>query len=123
MEPRSVPSLLNIVSLHAVSAAKSTTELEVTSAGTDVSLFVTRVCLLGASVSLAILTTLRSVRTRTGLRTGALRFGTGGALQRRRNDFRRQVQIGAQVFNALVGEIPVVVAPGELLLHEVLRFE
>ena len=47
--------------------------------------------------------------------------GAAHTLQRGRHDLRGQVQVLAQVGNALVGQVPVKVAPGEGLPHQAPR--
>eukprot|EP00212_Chloropicon_laureae_P009263 CAMPEP_0197492798 /NCGR_PEP_ID=MMETSP1311-20131121/15151_1 /TAXON_ID=464262 /ORGANISM="Genus nov. species nov., Strain RCC856" /LENGTH=180 /DNA_ID=CAMNT_0043037905 /DNA_START=141 /DNA_END=683 /DNA_ORIENTATION=+ len=48
---------------------------------------------------------------------------SGGLLQGVWNDLGRQVEVLPQVLDALVGQEPVVVSPGELLGDELLRLE
>lgn len=106
------------------STSEWTTEFEISGSGTDIPLLVWTSGLLGAAVALSVFASLGTIAgTGSSGGTGTLRLRTGSALQRRRHNLRGQMQVRPQVLNALVGQIPVVVAPGELLLDEVLRLQ
>lgn len=50
-------------------------------------------------------------------------LGLDGSLEGGGDNLRGQVQVLAQVVDAFIGQVPVVVAPAELLLHVALRLE
>lgn len=93
----------------------STHEFHIAGAGTDIALLVrTAGGARIATVRRPILAGLRCVagtRRLRRARTGRLR--ASGALQRRRHDLRRQVQVGAQILDAIVGQVPARIANAE----------
>jgi len=73
--------------------------------------------------SVGITATGRSSGSILKLVTATLGLGLDWSLQSGWDDLGGQVQVLSQVVDALVGEVPVKVAPGELLLDEALRLE
>ena len=56
-------------------------------------------------------------------RAEGTRWGLGGLLEGIRHNLRWQVEEGAEVLNAIVGEVPVVILPGEGLPDVLLGLE
>lgn len=50
-------------------------------------------------------------------------WGPGRFLQRSRDNLRRQIEVATEELNPIIGEVPVVMHPGEGLPHVLLGFE
>ena len=74
-----------------------------------------------AATAIAAEATAATATTARGLGFASRR--ARGLLQRVRHDVRRQVQVFAKVFDALIRQVPVVMSPGEDLIDETLRLE
>lgn len=87
---------------------RETYEFHIAGAGADVSLLVLATGRAGvATVRGAVLAHLRGVTgTRRSGRTRTRRLRAVGTLQRGGNDLRGQMQVGAQVLDAIVGQVP-----------------
>merc|ERR1719493_436671 len=108
--------------LSRLAPAKPSSELHGCRARTSSSGFVGFSSSRSSSVSSPI--TLSLVTSSTGSsRSSWPSFSGSLSLQSRGDNFWGQVQVVTQILNSLVGQVPVVMAPSELLLHVTAGFK
>lgn len=99
-----------------------TYEFQVSSASPNIGLLVGSRS-SSTSVSRAVLGRLGRLAAGKRSAPGAGRFSASLSLQSRRHNLAWQVQVRTQVLDAVIGEVPVEVPPGKLLLDVAARLE
>src|SRR5512142_317843 len=103
--------------LLGTTTTETATEFNITGTSAYITLLVSTTG--GTSVSRAIFTSLANITgTSSSSWAGTYSFGSGGTLESGGNNLRRQVQVATQELNTFVGQVPVVMSPGELFLNQ-----